>query len=246
MSIFDIESFTPVELFKVTDKNLTMETFYLDELVDYQQWIRGISTQLFKILGNQFLARITECETNFAEIMLPHLSQIILYFANQTYLTVLQNTVKLFFQRHFEISTNQSTETNISLNSSIFMNKSSIKLMLDIVECIRMYNQLYVIISLLIISCYFDLKKCVFFSSKFGSKQIELDYLHIAQAALFCEAYFTSVLYCELWKIQERNETEPITTNLRSIMKNVKISSFIRLNVFIKFQLLSFHFSRIC
>lgn len=69
--------------------------------------------------------------------------------------------------------------------------------MLNIAECIRMHNQTNV-----------------------GSKsaaQLKLNYLHIAQAALFCEAYFTAILYGELASYEKNEANKQL--EIQSIMK---------------------------
>ncbi|CAG2064179.1 unnamed protein product, partial [Timema podura] len=35
------------------------------------------------------------------------------------------------------------------------------------------------------------------------SQSLDIDYLHVAQAAQFCSAHFTSILYVELWSSEQ-------------------------------------------
>lgn len=69
--------------------------------------------------------------------------------------------------------------------------------MLNIAECIRMHNQMI-------------------FSSEPGA-QLKLNNLHIARAALFCEAYFTAILYGELAWYEQNEESKK--DEIQSIMK---------------------------
>lgn len=57
--------------------------------------------------------------------------------------------------------------------------------------------------------------------------KIQLDYMHVAKAAQYCEAYFTSILYAELWALQVEASTQYTLVqiksemNLQEIMKKV-------------------------
>lgn len=64
----------------------------------------------------------------------------------------------------------------------ISKNLEAIHLMLKIVECIRSNNQNH------------------------PQHKIGLNYIAIASASLFCQAYFKAIMYCELWCIDQRNE----------------------------------------
>lgn len=79
----------------------------------------------------------------------------------------------------------------------------SIKLMLNVAECVRMNNQTAF--------------------SRSARNLINLNNLHIAKAALFCEAYFTAILYGELtsYESAERKTEENAETAItKSIMKS--------------------------
>lgn len=56
------------------------------------------------------------------------------------------------------------------------------------------------------------------FSSE-SSKHLKLNYLHIAKAALFCEAYFTAILYGELASYGNSGDNTQ-SAEIKSIMKN--------------------------
>lgn len=114
--------------------------------------------------------------------------------------------INLFFSKTFE-KLNESSgsehgneaEHEPEHNNPIYLNKVSIKLMLNIAECIRMYNQ-------------------TIFSAALTVPQLKLNYLHIARAALFCEAYFTAILYGELASYEHPNDTAK--NEIKSILKN--------------------------
>ncbi len=62
--------------------------------------------------------------------------------------------------------------------------------------------------------------------------KIQLDYMHISKAAQYCEAYFTSIMYGELWALQIEATSQytlvqiKSETNLQEIMKKVIHSHF--------------------
>lgn len=82
--------------------------------------------------------------------------------------------------------------------------------MITVAECIRIYNLN-------------------------SARKIQLEYMHIAKAAQYCEAYFTSIMYVELWALQiEASSDYTLTqikseTNLQEIMKKVSRSDAVRM-----------------
>lgn len=56
---------------------------------------------------------------------------------------------------------------------------------------------------------------------------ILLNYMHVARAAQYCEAYFTSIMYAELWALQIEATSQytlvqiKSDANLQEIMKKV-------------------------
>ncbi|KAG4079703.1 hypothetical protein HA402_009089 [Bradysia odoriphaga] len=88
---------------------------------------------------------------------------------------------------------------------SIYLNKAVIKSMITVAECIRINNLNTM-------------------------NKITLEYMHIARAAQYCEAYFTSIMYAELWALQIE-ASSPYTLkqiksdrSLQEIMKTAYIS----------------------
>lgn len=69
--------------------------------------------------------------------------------------------------------------------------------------------------------------ECIRINNLNTMNKIQLEYLHIAKAAQYCEAYFTSIMYAELWALQIE-ATMPYTLpqikldpNLQEIMQTV-------------------------
>lgn len=58
---------------------------------------------------------------------------------------------------------------------------------------------------------------------------ILLNYMHVAKAAQYCEAYFTSIMYSELWALQIEAKSKytlaqiKMDPNLQEIMKKVSL-----------------------
>lgn len=74
--------------------------------------------------------------------------------------------------------------------------------MITVAECIRVYN--------------LNMKQ-----------KIGLEYLHISKAAQYCEAFFTSIMYAELWALEIEGKSEYTLQqikndeSLQEIMKKV-------------------------
>lgn len=84
----------------------------------------------------------------------------------------------------------------------IYLNKAVIKCMITVAECIRINNLNTM-------------------------NPTELNYMHVSKAAQYCEAYFTSIMYAELWALQVEATTQyslaqiKSETNLQELMKKV-------------------------
>lgn len=149
--------------------------------------------------------------------MLPLLIKALLTTQQTEYYKELQESIEMFFIGHLngESTThNNTTARNTTLpehmrltpntNSDlpIFMNKLSIKSMLNVVECVRSHN---------------------FHTAKESSK-ISLPYADIAIAANYCDAYFTAILYGELSCTKWGKTSSTCDAKLRNIMKDAYIS----------------------
>lgn len=69
--------------------------------------------------------------------------------------------------------------------------------------------------------------ECIRINNLNTMNKITLEYMHIAKAAQFCEAHFTSIMYAELWALQiEASSAYTLAQikserNLQEIMKKV-------------------------
>lgn len=72
--------------------------------------------------------------------------------------------------------------------------------------------------------------ECIRINNLNTMNKIQLEYLHVAKAAQYCEAFFTSIMYAELWALQVEatmSYTLPqikLETNLQEIMKTVSVT----------------------
>lgn len=75
----------------------------------------------------------------FAETMLPLLVQMLLASQVDRYKDILREIVVMFFKKHFELVQNQVFGPD-GMEKSIYLNRACIKAMLNVSECIRIYN----------------------------------------------------------------------------------------------------------
>lgn len=69
--------------------------------------------------------------------------------------------------------------------------------------------------------------ECIRVNNLNTMNKIQLNYMHVAKAAQYCEAYFTSIMYAELWALQIEATTQYTLLQIKSeiqlqeIMKKV-------------------------
>ncbi|KAK0178060.1 hypothetical protein PV328_002041 [Microctonus aethiopoides] len=162
-----------------------------DKVDCYTTWITNITCSILDCMVNFYsscLKPICKLNTEFCEMILPYLICIIIsadeYMASEVY-----NCINQFFNKYFDSS--------IKLQNTIYSNEQkkmgcfsheSVKCMLNIVNFIRIQSD--------------------------NDLALKLNYLHIAKAAQYCSAYFTSVLYAELFcqiKLQQTYRSDGIS-----------------------------------
>lgn len=163
-----------IKFIKWCDENAEIWTGKLNS--SHSDWITDIICQILDCFSGSYLNNlIPVCRANvsFCETILPWIIHLILYTEKK-----LENKIYESINRFFDFYFTNSSEIkrNLSQNEvekKTCFNYRSIQCMLDVVDFIRSQSS----------------DKCRF----------ELNYLHIAKAAQSCSAYFTSVLYAELW-----------------------------------------------
>lgn len=169
-----------------------MQIFDRNEFENYEGWIKNVAIFLLNFVGDQKIAELALYHHHFAETVAPITFQLILFYENEEINEILTN-----FIDHFFTKSSEKLESLIANEGSIFINKFAIRFMLKIIECIRNYCQ-----------------------DKLDSKmKMNMNYLNIAKSAQYCEAYFTAVLYCELYsKANDRISDRINKKNLHEIM----------------------------
>lgn len=158
------------------DKKLDLLVFLEEhENLPYSNWLKGICDLMFSYAGDKVLVNLIAYQLTFAEHMLPMVFQLILLYDTIETNKDILNALNFFFgQVNTKLNFNEITN-----EGSIYMNKKAIRQMLKLVEVIRIRCQL---------NLYSKL-----------TKNLNLNYLHIARAAKYCEAYSSAILYCELF-----------------------------------------------
>lgn len=103
--------------------------------------------------------------------------------------------MKQFFLTHWNLSMQSYNN-----KESIAVNKVSVQCMLNVVHFVRVQKN--VRNSRCVVRLHFSVHT-YYFSNFRKIQELTLNYLHVAQAAQFCTAHFTALLYVELWS-QER------------------------------------------
>uniref|UniRef100_A0A182M4G9 Serine/threonine-protein kinase ATM n=1 Tax=Anopheles culicifacies TaxID=139723 RepID=A0A182M4G9_9DIPT len=170
-------------------RELALSTILANKRLDYHVFVQQVSGALLSFLGNSVLKRLAEQETAFAEKIVPLLVQIVLKQFEERAIETIAAFINEFFSK-FDVA---SSEVQY-----IFNDPKAIQLMLMIVECSRIHNQL------------------------FPQYKISINYLPIAQASQFCQAHFKAILYGELWyreEVQKDNGEVKKQPTLLGIMK---------------------------
>ncbi|XP_068082647.1 serine-protein kinase ATM [Anabrus simplex] len=147
----------------------------------HESWITKLVCSILETFpkDNCFLPNlISMCKVkvSFSENILPLLVTLVLKNGSDNCNATVWRHIQYFFHQHFN---NYRTSAAASLKKSekICLNRASVQCMLDIVHCVWLQNK----------------------SGERYETALDLNFLHVAQAAQFCSAYFTSILYTELW-----------------------------------------------
>lgn len=92
-------------------------------------------------------------------------------------MSVLSKQFQNFFANHWNNNL-KNPLSQVSTSDVITQNRASVQCMLNVVHFLRLQKSL---------------------CTEKKIPEFNLNYLHVAQGAQFCYAYFTSILYAELW-----------------------------------------------
>lgn len=108
----------------------------------HSYWVKSLAIELFKFFGGDSLALVAAKQTPFSVAMIPLLIKALLTTKNENHIDALNKAVNRFFSKTFErIVAEPTDEVQVGGTSPVYLNKVSIKLMLNVVECIRIHNQ---------------------------------------------------------------------------------------------------------
>ncbi|KDR18216.1 Serine-protein kinase ATM [Zootermopsis nevadensis] len=189
------------------DSSLTVNEDKFNETVDvdclwcpveecsHEKWVTSLVCTILKTFPqeNCFISQLVpvcSAKVSFAEQILPLLVYLVLSTGSEVCNIIMNRSICYFFRSHFEacvqLDKGHSTSPLPVLRhckEQVCFNRASVQCMLNVVHFAR-------------------LQKCLKPKERkegTNSQCLELNYLHVAQAAQFCSAYFTSILYAELW-----------------------------------------------
>uniref|UniRef100_A0A182NB03 Serine/threonine-protein kinase ATM n=1 Tax=Anopheles dirus TaxID=7168 RepID=A0A182NB03_9DIPT len=152
------------KLFSYTaGRELALQKTLENARIDYHMFVQLLSSTLLSFLENTALKKLAEQEHTFAEKLIPLLMQITIKLFEDP---VVAKVCSFFANNPMDVQ-------------NIFNDSKAIQLMLKIVECVRIHNQL------------------------FPQYKIAINYLPIAQAAQYCQAHFKAIMFGELWYREE-------------------------------------------
>lgn len=115
--------------------NLKMN--FQTEEISHSDWVRDFCKNLFNAFGDKHLSLIASSQIDFAEAMIVPLIKTLLASKKSTALTEINSVVNEFFAKCFNKIKEKSNRAD---DSSLYRNKKTMKTMLEVAECIRIYN----------------------------------------------------------------------------------------------------------
>lgn len=141
----------------------------------YKSWSQAVCGTIVLSLECDLLFQLVQLAPDLAGSLIPVLVQVLLGSQDPNMIETLNNEIKFFFEKSYTALTNAEGDTD----DEIFKDKSVIKIMLLVFECCRIKS----IDSI--------------------APTIKPDYFHLVKAAEYCEAYYSAILYVELWSSNE-------------------------------------------
>lgn len=180
-------------------KTLDVEEWFVGEKKSHSEWIRALTQRFLNILEAPVFEMLVESQVRFAERILPILVQYVFFAGSTLIRDSIKKAINRFFDEYDECA-GRSKLANYEENW-IYRDNRSIKTMLDVLEVVRLYKR----------------EKL--------EPQTDLNYLKAAKAALHCEAYFTAILYSEIFAAEKQNfsvsETEVMHDVLRVALTTI-------------------------
>lgn len=150
-----------------------------NKTTSYKSWLVSFCVKMMKFAGDKVLSSIPEFPLSLAEAINSQIFQLLVHYDREEVSVELLNAVNFFFFKCQE-ALNYKEKTN---EGSIFIDKKAIRQMLKLAEVIR-----------------------IFIKNNPSSTMAQisnLNHLHIAKAAKYCDAFFSAIMYCEIWAQSE-------------------------------------------
>ncbi|KAF6212973.1 hypothetical protein GE061_010686 [Apolygus lucorum] len=150
--------------------------------ITHEKWIKTLVVSILECCDESSflncLIPIAKSQVVVAEGLLPYLAKMILKY-NDRCSPLLNQNVNKFFEKHYRLK-----QQGDSHSTSIYMDRAIVQSMLSFVNFYRLTE----------------------LSTNEGTDRLVLNYFHVGSAAKYCNAYFTAILYSELWMDSELME----------------------------------------
>lgn len=154
--------------------------------VTHDQWITRLVCGLLQCSSLEYLQPVCKSKVLFSEEIMPYIVDLILRCGSDECVSSIVQEINEFFSKHINVIENSSVfQIKLDATKEIYSNRASVQCMLNTVNMIRLQQQHY-------------------------RTTVNLNYLHVAKAAQFCMAYFTSVFYAELWCNNKTSEADKL------------------------------------
>lgn len=187
-----------------------VKTLKNEEYSTYKTWIKRLARSMMIFAGNKILEQVSSAQQTFAELMNPLMMQLLLCYNE----TAVNDEITAGINYFFDTASDKLNCPKV-YEGSIFLKKQAIRQMLKLVECIRIH-------------CQEHPKSSI-------AKNLHLNYLNIAKAAKHCEAFFTAVLYCEMWaekRLKKKSESISFESSMNNkTLQEVMYESFTAIGI---------------
>ncbi|KAK9874965.1 hypothetical protein WA026_005780 [Henosepilachna vigintioctopunctata] len=146
--------------------------------MEYSEWLKRLVCNVLETMSDSYLPLlipICDLKVEFCESLFPSLIYLLVSLNIDEINTLVTEKINKFFDEHWRLTSD--TNNNEEL---IVKNKKAVQVMLSVVHVVRVNRN--------------NIKR-----KSSNAEMLDLDYLKIAKAAQYCNAYFTSLLYVELW-----------------------------------------------
>ncbi|CAG2219119.1 ATM [Mytilus edulis] len=171
-----------------------METLWTPPDSSHDNWIHNLTCTLINAgVQDEVLSRlqpICMIKTRFSEIVLPLVIHDLLLQDQPIHRDVLSSHIRRFFSSHCEQdSSNSRSHSALSMSSrdvsEVCRNKDSVRSMLNVVQYLRQQDRPKQ-----------GRQEMTAWDNNFW---LDLDFLHISKAAMYCSAHFSAILFAEIW-----------------------------------------------